>query len=164
MATYARRLVANLGAAASGLTGTLAYTVLDAAGVPLVARTTAGVAERGATGIYVATVAAWDAAWAGTIEWDAGAGVLAVEDFGPTVQAGDLAGLSRFDPAADPVTLGAAGLDAVAVEPGLNARQLLALIGAMQCGRAAGVPSGTVLFHAAGAPETERVVSILYAV
>jgi hypothetical protein len=118
MPTYARQRIAVLGAGRSGLAGTLGYTVLSTAGATLVARTTAGVVERGSSGTYIATVTE-DTSWSGRIEWDAPGMDPVVEEVIPvdvfkadvsglatTVQlASAIAGLSTFDPEADAVTL-----------------------------------------------------------
>jgi hypothetical protein len=81
MPTYTRRIEASL--LTTGLTAgsALGYAVVGVGGVTLVARTTAGVAEDGTSANYYADVAGWDAAWSGTIVWDAGAGTLAREAF-----------------------------------------------------------------------------------
>jgi hypothetical protein len=81
MSTYTRQIAAVLGPAQTGLAGTLGYTVTGSGGSTLVARTTAGVTEVG-PGLYVASVP-WNSAWSGLVAWDAGSGVLAVEDFAP---------------------------------------------------------------------------------
>jgi hypothetical protein len=78
-----RLLTADWGV--TGLTGTLAYRVLDANGGTLVARTTTGVSESPAgSGLYRVKVATWDTAWVGEVVWDAGGsgvGSFAVESF-----------------------------------------------------------------------------------
>lgn len=80
--TYTREIGANLGPAQAGLAGVLGYTVIGTDGAVLVARTTSGVVEVG-PGLYAAAVAGWDASWAGRVQWDAGAGVLAIDTFEP---------------------------------------------------------------------------------
>lgn len=87
MATYTKQLIVKLDPATySGLGATLGYTIKDTAGTVLVARTTSGVAESGTSATYFAAVAAFDRAWSGRIEWDAGSGLLASEDFVPLDQ------------------------------------------------------------------------------
>lgn len=81
MPTYTRRIEASL--QATGLTAgsALGYTVVGVGGSTLVARTTSGITEDGTSANYYADVAGWDAAWSGSIVWDAGAGTLAREPF-----------------------------------------------------------------------------------
>lgn len=79
MPTYTRKIEATL--IDSGLAGTLGYTVLAADDTVLIPRTTDGVVEDGTSGVYKATVIDWDTEWAGSVDWDAGDGVLASETF-----------------------------------------------------------------------------------
>lgn len=69
----------------TGLTGTIAYTVVGSDGTDLIARTTLGVAEQPAgSGIYHAVVDTWEASWVGRVVWDAGGsgvGAFAEESF-----------------------------------------------------------------------------------
>ena len=87
MPTYTRPIDASL--LATGLVGTLGYTVLAADKTTvLVARTTAGITEDSASGQYYASVAGWDTSWSGFIVWDAEAGTLAKESFQAEVSSG----------------------------------------------------------------------------
>jgi hypothetical protein len=75
-----------------GRTGaTLYYRVLDRANNALVARTSTGVSESpSGSGLYVATVAAWNDGWSGRVVWDDGT-LFAAAKFGgsPAFQAVD---------------------------------------------------------------------------
>lgn len=57
------------------------------------------------------------------------------------------------------VALTAAGLDAVAVETGLNARQALAVVAAAVAGKASGLDALAPVFRAAGNPGTTRITA-----
>ncbi len=59
------------------------------------------------------------------------------------------------------VTLSAAGLDAVVVESGLNARQALSIQSAVAVGKSAGFGTTTITFAAAGQPSTNRITATL---
>lgn len=69
------------GPAFTGLTGTVGYTLYDAAGVVVVARTTVGIAELGLSGSYVA-VDVSPLITARQVVWDTGGGTpsFATED------------------------------------------------------------------------------------
>lgn len=68
---YIRTMAVNLGAAKTGLTGSVGYTVYAADGVTvLIALTTSGVTELVAgTGVYFANIPGWHPSWVGTIVW-----------------------------------------------------------------------------------------------
>jgi hypothetical protein len=78
MGNYSR-VISTSGAWATGLVGTIGYTLLDAAGeIQRAARTTAGIAEISAS-TYAAT-ATFDTAWGDVlVKWDNGAGDEASE-------------------------------------------------------------------------------------
>jgi hypothetical protein len=125
----------NFGPGRGGLS-TVGYTLTGGS------RITAGVAEVGtATGIYGATVTFADG-FAGAILWDTGQGgstVYAAEEVNPNV-------------------LAPAGLDAVPVETGVNARQALSPILAASAGVLSGAGSGTIVIRG-GNVATTRITA-----
>jgi hypothetical protein len=109
------------------------YTVYGEDGSTLVPRSTSGVIALG-NGVYGADITV-PAGASGTVYWDtyAGSPVHAIE---------------RIDLSAT-VKLGADGLDAVVIEAGLNARQILALMGAALAGTVE-VDGSDVIVRSAG--------------
>lgn len=100
MAVFTKQIIANLDPYFTGKTGVIGYTIKDTAGNPLVARTTAGIAESTALGTYVASVPVFDRGWSGRIEWDAGAGLLAAEAIVPMTYSNVIIrqGIATLDP------------------------------------------------------------------
>jgi hypothetical protein len=89
MPTSTRQYVAVL--PTPGLGTALGYTVKSADGTTLVARTTSGIVET-APGSYLATIANWDTAWTGSIQWDHGTGDVFPEPFVGEDVIGDVLG------------------------------------------------------------------------
>ncbi len=58
-------------------------------------------------------------------------------------------------------SLAAAGLDAVVVEVGVNARQALAVIGAATAGKGTGLDGSTAVYYAMSNPATTRITATL---
>lgn len=142
MATYSRVISCSLGSLGAGLTGTLGYRVLSYDGTTLIARATAGITEVMSGGSYYVDVASWDTSWRGVIVWDSPANTLqAIEDFTPTV-------------------LNAAGLDGIAVETGLNARQALSVIAASTAGLLSGGGTTTITIKGAGVATTRITATV----
>lgn len=82
-----RLLAVSFGAANAGLLGLVGYTLYDATGAVLAARTTAGIAESAALpGSYYVAVFL-DRGWSGRVVWDIAGrpGVGATEEFGPGI-------------------------------------------------------------------------------
>ena len=142
MATFSRVVSCSLGDTYTGLAGSVGYRVLSYDGTTLVARTTAGVAEVGSSGSYYANVASWDSSWRGVIAWDYPAATyLAIEDFTPEV-------------------LNAAGLDGIAVETGVNARQALAVMAAALAGTLSGGGTTTITIKGVGVATTRITATV----
>jgi len=142
---YTREVGANLGTDKTGLAGTLGYTVYDTAGSVLLPRATAGVAELGTSGIYVAAVTNWNSTWSGYVAWDAPLGTfLATSTFTPD----------------NVISLGSDGLDNVVVESGMNARQAMSVMAAAMGGVLSGSGTTTVTILGAGVGTTRITATV----
>lgn len=138
-------LVVDFGNAHAGI-GTVGYKLLDADGTLALSRTTAGVYEIGG-GKYAANVILPPGFVDGSVYWD-------TEEGGPVNAA------EAIDASYHTVILPPEGLDAVEIEPGINLRQAVSVIGAMVSGllTGAGDPSGIVTVYAMNGPGNVRVV------
>jgi hypothetical protein len=176
--SYQRFKTAAFGSAHASL-ATVGYALYNADGSLNTARTTGGVAERPAGSGTYAAVVTFPASFQGELRWDSGetTPVFASEEINPgrdeftdaaissrsTYAGGAVASVTA------PVTVGtvndkagyllaAAGLDAITVETGVNARQALSPILAASAGTLAGAGTGTIVIKG-GNVATTRITA-----
>jgi hypothetical protein len=161
--------LAVLGAGKTGLAGTLGYRLLNADGSVAGAFTTTNVAETSVAGNYVVTGGiALPANFSGRIEWGTSGTKYAEEEINPPDKSGyslsqafpaNFASLAIDNFGEVSAAFGAAALDLVTVESGINGRQALSLILSFCAGSMTQPTANQVIITAAGNPAIQRIVA-----